>query len=143
MFVCIVGCGRLGAYIANRLSANGHSVVAIDSDADGFDALSGEYSGFRVEGDATEIETLRSAKIDQADMVIAATTSDNVNILVAQIASKLFGVPRVMARVFNIEREEVYGSLGIETFSPTQVAGDLFLQAMQSSQAVETRGGNP
>ena len=139
LFVFIVGCGRLGAYLANRLSREGHSVTTIDTDPEAFHNLSSEYSGLRIEGDATEIETLRHAGIDKADLIIAATTSDNVNIMVAQIASKLFNVPRVMARVFNAEREEIYQSLGIETICPTQIAGDLFLQDVHSVYAKNTK----
>jgi trk system potassium uptake protein TrkA len=132
LFVFIVGCGRLGSYLANRLSREGHNVATLDTKPEAFQNLSSEYSGLRFEGDATEIETLRHARIDKANLVIAATTSDNVNIMVAQIASKLFNVPRVMARVFNAEREEVYRSLGIETICPTQIAGNLFLQGIHS-----------
>jgi trk system potassium uptake protein TrkA len=130
LYIVIVGCGRLGGYMAGRLSHTGHSVVVIDTAPDALDALPTEYSGFRIEGDATEYALLKEAKTDKADLVIATTREDNVNLMVAQVARRVFKVPRVMARVFDPRREEVYRLLGVETFSPTVVAGELMLKAI-------------
>lgn len=129
-FIVIVGCGRLGSYLANRLSRDGHSVVVVDINESTFDALAAEYSGFQVEGDATEFAVLKQAKTDRADLVIAASREDNINLMVAQIAKKIFHVPRVMARVFDPKREELYRALGIETICPTSIAGDVFLESL-------------
>ena len=130
LHVIVVGCGRLGSYLANRLSHDGHSVVVIDVDSSAFNALSTEYSGFRVEGDVTEFAVLSQAKTGEADLVIATTREDNVNLMVAQVARKVFQVPRVMARVFDPKREEIYRDLGIETVCPTSIAGDIFLESL-------------
>ena len=135
LYVIIIGCGRLGSYLASRLSHDGHSVVVIDLDHSALQALSVDYSGFRLEGDATEIELLKQVKIDKADFFIATTGDDNVNLMVAQIAKKLFQVPRVMARVFQPKREKTYLDLGIETVCPTSIAADLLLKSIQGSQA--------
>jgi trk system potassium uptake protein TrkA len=132
-YVIIIGCGRLGSYLANRLSHGGHSVVVIDLDHSALEALSADYSGFRVEGDATEIDLLKHAKINKADFFIATTGDDNVNLMVAQIAKKLFQVPRVMARVFQPKREKTYLDLGIETVCPTSIAADVLLKSIESS----------
>lgn len=134
LFVIIVGCGRLGSYLANRLSADGHSIVVIDIREEAFDFLSTEYSGFRIEGDATEIAVLKEAKAEKADLLIAATREDNVNLMVSQIAQKIFHVPQVMARVFELKREGIYRALGIETFCPTTLVGDFFLESLIVSQ---------
>jgi trk system potassium uptake protein TrkA len=134
-FVIIVGCGRLGSYLANRLSRDGHSVVAIDVDEAAFRALAAEYSGFRVEGDATELAVLRQAKVDKADLVVATTREDNVNLMVAQFAKRLFKVRRVMARVFDPRREDLYRALGVDTLCPTSVAADLFLKSFAAPPA--------
>jgi len=134
LYIVIVGCGRLGGYIAGRLSHEGHAVVVIDTAPDALDALPTEYSGFRIEGDATECALLKEAKTDKADLVIATTREDNVNLMVAQVARRVFKVPRVMARVFDPRREEVYRLLGVETFSPTVVAGELMLKAIAEPQ---------
>jgi len=133
LYVIIIGCGRLGSYLANRLSHDGHSVVVIDLNDSALEALSAEYSGFRMEGDATEIDLLKQAKIDKADFFIATTGDDNVNLMVAQVAKKLFQVPRVMARVFQPKREKIYVDLGIETVCPTSIAADVFLKSIHSS----------
>ncbi len=100
-YVVIVGCGRLGSLLANRLSHLGSSVVVIDRDEAAFDELSSGFSGFRVIGDAAELEVLRQAKIDKADCLLAATPHDNLNLMVAQAARTVFGVPKVLARLFD------------------------------------------
>ncbi|MCD6359612.1 MAG: TrkA family potassium uptake protein [Armatimonadetes bacterium] len=126
MFILVVGCGRLGSYLANRLSEHGHSVVAIDRDEAAFEALSPEFSGFRLEGDATEFAVLREADIGNADMVVVTTHNDNINLLVSQVAKRLFGVERVIARVYEPERERTYRDLGIDTVCPvTSVAREI------------------
>ncbi|MEA3476498.1 MAG: TrkA family potassium uptake protein [Candidatus Cloacimonadota bacterium] len=141
LFIVIVGCGRLGSYLANRLSSEGHSIVIVDINESAFDALSAEYSGFRVEGDATELAVLKQAKIDKADLVIAATREDNINLMVAQVAKKLFRVPRVMARVFETKREKIYRDFGIETICPTLIAGDVLLESLMKLSVITEKGG--
>lgn len=140
LFIIIVGCGRLGSYLANRLSRDGHSVVVIDVNESAFDALSAEYSGFRLEGDATELAVLKQAKVDKADLVIATTREDNVNLMVTQIAKNIFRVPKVMARVFDPKQEEIYCDLNIETVCPTSLAGDVLLQSIMKSSAIKEKG---
>lgn len=130
LYIIIVGCGRLGAFLANKLSRDGHSVVAIDVNKISFDNLSEEFSGFRIEGDATEFALLQEAKADKADLIVATTHEDNVNIMVAQVAKKIFGVQRVMARVFDPMRVQVYQALDIETVSPTLIAGEMLLESL-------------
>ncbi len=129
-YVVVVGCGRMGSRLANGLSRRGESVTVIDRRPEAFANLDSEFSGFRVEGDATELAVLRQAKADRAAVVIAATREDNVNLMIVQIALKVFGVKRSLARVFDPRREEAYRELGVETVCPTRVAADLFLAAL-------------
>jgi trk system potassium uptake protein TrkA len=129
-FIVVVGCGRLGAHVASRLSAAGCGVVVVDCREEAFAGLSAEFSGFRVEGDATEMALLRKAKVEQADMVIAATREDNVNLMVAQIALNVLGTRRVVARVTDPHREAVFRELGIETICPTTLGADLLLKSL-------------
>jgi len=129
-YIVIVGCGRLGSHLANQLSRDGNSVVVIDRDEATFNDLSSDFSGFRIEGDATQRAVLQEAKLKKADILIATTHEDNVNLMVAQVALKIFGVPHVLARVFDPKREEVYAQLGVDTICPTSVAADMFLQAV-------------
>lgn len=133
LFVVVVGCGRLGSHLANRMSAAGHSVVVIDSDERAFASLSAEYSGFTVEGDAAELAVLRMAKVGQADVIIAATREDNLNLMVAQVARESFGVRRALARVLDPRREEVYRALQIDTVCPTTVAADIFADLLSAA----------
>lgn len=132
LFIVIIGCGRLGSFLANRLSRDGHSVVILDIDKSKFENLSAEFSGFRIEGDAIESAVLKQAKIDKADALITATREDNINLMIAQIAKRIYKVPKVMARIFDLKREEIFRQLGIETISPTSIAGDVFLRSIQN-----------
>jgi len=127
LFILIVGCGRLGSHVAGMLSRQGHSVVALDIAAEAFENLPAEYSGFRVEGSGTELAILKQAKIDKADLVIATTREDNVNLMVAQVARRIFKVPRVLARVYDPKREQVYRDLGVDTVCPTTMAAEALL----------------
>lgn len=126
-YILIVGCGRLGAYLATRLSADGHSVVVIDLDESRFAALGVEFGGFRVEADATEVSTLRQAKAGKADRLIAVTGDDNINLAVAQTASRLFDIPSVTARVSDPRKEGIFAEFGINTVCPLTLAGDVLI----------------
>ncbi len=129
-YIIIIGCGRLGSLLAGRLSAEGHSVVVIDQREATFNNLSSEFSGFQIIGDAVELATLRQAKVEKADCVLAVTSQDNVNLMVAQIAKTVFEIPLVLARVFDPAREAIYQELEIETISPTQLSADVFMQKL-------------
>ncbi|MCU0305883.1 MAG: TrkA family potassium uptake protein [Thermoanaerobaculales bacterium] len=130
-YAVVVGCGRLGARLANHLSRDGDSVVAIDTGESAFDKLSPDFSGFRLQGDATLMAVLREARLDKADILVATTREDNVNLMVAQVAREIFGVQRVLARLFDPKREAAYERLGIETICPTTLASEAFLRAIE------------
>lgn len=139
LYIVIVGCGRLGSLLASRLSHAGHSVVVIDTAEATFSDLSPDFSGFCVEGDATQIAVLRQAKMENADVFFATTHEDNVNLMVAQIADKVFHVPQVLARVFDPRREEAFARLGIETICPTSVAAEMFFLTVAGNRAAGQR----
>ena len=130
-YVIVVGCGRLGSLLANRLSSLGSSVVVIDRKESAFENLSTEFSGFRVTGDAAELAVLHQARIDKAQCLLAITSYDNVNLMVAQVAQAVFSVPQVMARVNDPSREAVYREFGIETICPTNLTAAAFLGALR------------
>ena len=130
-YVIVVGCGRLGSLLANRLSSLGGSVVVIDREEAAFENLSTEFSGFRVTGDAAELAVLRQARIDKAKCLLAITSHDNVNLMVAQVAQTVFAVPQVMARINDPSREAVYREFGIETICPTNLSAAAFLSALR------------
>jgi len=136
LFVVVVGCGRLGSMVANRLSLLGHHVTVVDNRESAFASLSPEYSGFHVEGDATEFATLREADVGQADVVVVATENDNINLMVGQVARHMMGVRRVIARVTVPEREEVFYELGLDTICPATIVSDEIVESLRRDRTL-------
>lgn len=132
-YVIIVGYGRLGALLAGQLSRLGCSVVVIDHQEKAFDKTVPGFSGFKITGNATELNVLKQAKIDKADCLLAVTNQDNVNLMVAQVAKTVFQVAKVVVRVYDPRREATYNQFGIETISPTRLSTNAFLAALQST----------
>jgi trk system potassium uptake protein len=129
--VVIVGCGRIGALLSGELSRAGAGVVVIDRQPGAFDLLPPEFSGFRLTGDAVELDTLRLAHLQDSDCLLAVTPHDNINLLVTQVARSVFAVPRVLARVSDPNKEAVFRHLGIELVSTTRVTAERFLAELQ------------
>lgn len=123
----IVGCGRLGANLADALYDRGANVLIMDTKEDSFRKLSPSFGGITFSGDATDLAMLKECEIQDATAVVAVTESDNTNILVAQLVKELFHVPNVIARLYDPEKECVYRDGGIETICP----------AVLSAKAVE------
>ncbi|WP_099190304.1 potassium channel family protein [Tepidibacter mesophilus] len=121
-YIIIIGCGRLGSHLATLLSKKGKSVVVIDRDQKSFERLKDSFSGFTIEADAIEKDTLLEAKIDKADVVVTVTNDDNTNIMIAQIAKIIYKVPKVIARLFEPSKQSIYEELGIETVCPTMLS---------------------
>ena len=117
-YTIIAGCGRLGAKLAGALYDGGSDVMIIDNNDESFRKIPQSYGGISLLGDATEISTLNEADVGKATAVVAVTNNDNTNILVAQIAKEVFGVPHVIARLYDPEKECVYHELGIDTICP-------------------------
>ena len=117
-YIIIIGCGRLGANLANTLSDGSGNIIVIDRNPDAFHKLTPSFSGIAMTGDATEMYVLNNAKIEKAAAVISVTNNDNTNIMVAQIAKKLFNIRRVLARLYDPERESVYLEFGINIIPP-------------------------
>lgn len=114
-YTVIVGCGRLGASLANAISDAEGSVMMVDRDERAFRKLDAAYGGLTLAGDATDIAVLRSVQIERASV----TNDDNTNIMVAQIARNLYHIPNVVCRLYDPEREVVYREFGIDTICPT------------------------
>ena len=118
-YTVIIGCGRLGASLANAISDKEASVMMVDRDERSFRKLGTAYGGLTLTGDATDIAVLRSAEIERADTVVSVTNDDNTNIMVAQIARNVYHIPNVICRLYDPEREIVYKEFGIDTICPT------------------------
>lgn len=118
-YTVIIGCGRLGASLANAISDKEASVMMVDRDERAFRKLGSAYGGLTLTSDATDISVLRSAEIERADTVVSVTNDDNTNIMVAQIARNVYHIPNVICRLYDPEREIVYKEFGIDTICPT------------------------
>lgn len=131
MHVIVMGCGRVGAGLADRLDGEGHSVWVIDKDPKARLRLSKRFSGRFLAGIGFSRSVLLEAGIEQADAFVAVTSGDNSNIVGARTAKEDFRVPTVIARIFDPRRADIYGELGITTvasvrWSINQIHGLLF-----------------
>ncbi len=125
--VIIVGCGRVGSQLANMLSDNGNNVCCIDTNAETFSNLGRNFNGVTVQGLGFDEEVLCRAGIEECDILVAATAQDNANLMCAEVANHLYGVPHVIARLYNPDHERAYMQLGIDYVCGTSlVAEDMF-----------------
>jgi trk system potassium uptake protein len=119
MKVIIMGCGHLGEQVARLMAADGHDVAVIDYDAAALDRLGDDFQGRRVLGVGFDREALLDAGIAEADAFAATSSSDNATVVAARVAHNIFLVPRVVARMYDPRRAEVYQRLGLVTISST------------------------
>lgn len=131
-----MGCGRVGASLADALSGIGHEVAVVDRDPTAFNRLSPEFSGERVLGMGFDREVLLRAGIERADAFAAVSSGDNSNIISARVAREMFGVRRVVARIYDAKRAAVYERLGIPTVATVPWTTDRLLHTLTSD--VET-----
>src|ERR1700758_5736745 len=120
--VVVMGCGRVGSSLSDGLSRIGHDVAVIDRDSAAFNRLSPEFAGERVLGQGFDRDVLLNAGIEQADAFAAVSSGDNSNIISARLARETFGVNRVVARIYDAKRAEVYERLGIPTGATRRAA---------------------
>ncbi|MEX2446941.1 MAG: TrkA family potassium uptake protein [Dehalococcoidia bacterium] len=130
MRVLIMGCGRVGSGLAARLAGEGHEVTVLDTDPFAFDRLLTDFRGRRLVGSGTDDRMLLEAGIRESDCFIALAGGDNRNILASQKAKEIYGVRTVVTRVKDPLRSELFGRLGLSTFSPTKVGVDLAHDAL-------------
>ena len=141
MKVIIIGCGRLGSGLAGRLTREGHSVTVIDSDPDSLCRLSPTFKGRTVTGVGFDKDVLEKAGVTTADAVVACTNSDEVNALIGRISRNIYKVPRVISRLYDPLKAELYRTLGIQTISTTawgiaQVTESLSYDQLDSVQSL-------
>jgi trk system potassium uptake protein TrkA len=128
MKVIIVGCGRVGSYLARRFQEEGHGVTVVDKDNAAFARLGPGFGGNLIVGTGIDEDVLRRAGIEQADAFIAVTNWDNTNVMAGQVAREVFGVRRVICRIYDHLREEIYRELGLETICPTLLSANQILK---------------
>ncbi len=132
MKVVIMGCGRVGARLAGLLDADGHSVTILDTDAYSFRRLPPKFDGTALIGNGINEEALKRAGIEEADAFVAVTQGDNRNIMATQIAKHIFNVSKVICRIYDPLRQELYNTLGLETFSPTTIFAQILKEGVES-----------
>jgi len=127
--IVIVGCGRVGAFLAGLLDSGGHDVTIVDLERGSFGHLPASFKGTTLMGNGTDLEVLRQAGIDKTDAFFTLTQGDNRNLMAAQVAKQVFGVKQVIAKVNDPIRANTYRKHGIVTVSRTSILGTL-LEAM-------------
>jgi len=132
MKVVIMGCGRVGAQLAGLLDTDGHSVTILDTDTYSFRRLPSTFSGTALIGNGLNEEVLKKAGIEEADAFVAVTQGDNRNVMASQIAKHIFNVPKVVCRIYDPLRQELYTTLGLETFSPTTIFAQMLREKLES-----------
>jgi trk system potassium uptake protein TrkA len=131
MKVVIMGCGRVGAQLATMLDKDGHQVTALDIDAYSFRRLPPEFGGTALIGNGVDEEALKKAGIEEADAFVAVTQGDNRNVMASQIAKHVFKVPRVVCRIYDPLRSDIYRLLGLEAISPTTVFAQMLKEKLE------------
>jgi trk system potassium uptake protein TrkA len=135
--IVIMGCGRVGSTLSHTLESRGHSVAVIDQNPDAFRRLGPEFAGLTVTGNGFDPEVLVEAGIERADAFAAVSSGDNSNIISARVARETFGVNRVVARIYDQRRAEVYERLGIPTVATVRWTADRMVRHLLPHDQVE------
>jgi trk system potassium uptake protein TrkA len=120
----VVGCGRVGAGLARILEDLGHTVAVVDKQPKAFRRLPEGFGGRAIQGVGFDRDRLREAGIEEAGALAAVTNGDNSNIMVARTAREVFGLERVIARIYDPRRAAIYEKLGIPTIATVQWTTD-------------------
>ncbi len=132
MKVLIMGCGRVGARLASLLDADGHTVTVLDNDTYSFRRLPPTFGGTALFGQGLDQESLKKAGIEEADVFVAMTQGDNRNVMSCQIAKHIFNVPRVVCRIYDPLRRDLFEDLGLETISPTTIFAQILREKLEA-----------
>ncbi|KPK99318.1 MAG: hypothetical protein AMJ91_08215 [candidate division Zixibacteria bacterium SM23_73_3] len=132
MKVVILGCSRVGAMLATGLAKDGNEVAVIDSKESSFVRLPKDAQIKRILGGGVEHDTLKKAGIEEADVFLALTNSDNANLTAAQLVKQTFKVPRVASRIYDVQRAKAFEGLGLDIICPTVDTVEKFQQFLKS-----------
>jgi trk system potassium uptake protein TrkA len=137
----IVGCGRVGSALAKLLDSDGHEVIVVDENAAAFKRLGSKFRGHEVVGTGIDYDVLKRAGAAGADGFVAVTNGDNRNIMAALIAQRMFKIKRIVARIYDPPRGQMYRELGVQTVCPTTVGAklirDVLIEAPWDSQSFD------
>ena len=137
MYVIIMGCGRVGARLAQQLVSAGHDVMVMDMVPSAFDRLGRDFSGSTIVGNGIDHDDLVKAGIERADAFAAVTQGDNRNIMASQIAKHIFKVPRVATRIYDPIRQDTFKALGLDAISPTVIGAQVFYSTLTGEESPE------
>lgn len=142
MNIIIVGAGRVGSQLAVLLSRNGHNVSVVDKDQSAFRTLGRDFNGRTVKGQAFDEDVLVQAGIEECDVLTAVTNRDNTNLMTAEVARRIFNVPRVITRLYNPDRAEAYSLLGLDYVCGTTLVSEEMFAKIESGVGhhIETFG---
>ncbi len=137
----IMGCGRVGSGLARSLTDEGHDVTIMDVRQDAFRRLTARFRGNAIIGDGLDSAALQRAGIENADVFVSVTQGDNRNLMAAQVAKHIFKVPRVIARVYDDSRADIFRELGLQTLSSPRFVTGLMREMIfdESAEAPEDR----
>jgi trk system potassium uptake protein len=133
MKIIIIGCGRVGANLAKSLNLKGDQVTVVDTDPTAFERLGKGFNGKTIVGVGFDRDVLIKCGIENADGLAAVMESDEANVVAARIATQFFHVPRVVARVYEPRKAEIYSRLGIQTLSPVRIGVEFFVDLLSNS----------
>jgi trk system potassium uptake protein TrkA len=130
-----MGCGRVGARLAQMMTTAGHEVTILDIKSSAFSRLGQDFKGTTMLGNGIDQDLLRRAGIERADAFVAATQGDNRNIMASQIAQHVFGVKRVVTRIYDPLRSDTFAALGLQAISPTIIGAQAFYTELTGEPA--------
>ena len=137
MNVLIMGCGRLGARIAGVLDAQGHNITVLDTNSAAFRRLPPDFRGTKAVGNGMDSTTLERSGIRETDAFMAVTQGDNRNYFASQMAKQVYNVPRVLCRIYDPVREQLFREMGLETFSPTSLGAQIMVDMLVKEKVPE------
>ncbi|MBD5130397.1 MAG: TrkA family potassium uptake protein [Ruminococcaceae bacterium] len=136
MNVLVIGCGMVGSALAQTLDEMGHDVSVIDKNETRFDALSPKFGGFTTTGVPIDRDVLKRAGIQTCDALFAVTAQDDMNIMVSQLARQTFKVPKIFARITDIEKGKVFEQLGVNIICPTKLTVSAACAALEDDDGL-------
>jgi trk system potassium uptake protein len=132
MHLIIIGCGRVGSALAEASCRDGNDVVVIDKDPAVFQKLGAGFNGVTMRGTGCDQEQLREAGIERCDAFVAATDSDSVNMMAAEIALRIYRVPRVVVRLYEPQHERSMRVLGLDYVSDAALAVEAIVDKLEA-----------
>ncbi len=134
MNIVIIGCGKVGSGLANSLYKLGHDISVIDAHEENFLRLEEAFTGFTIQGVPIDLDVLKRGGIEACDFLVAVYDDDNVNVMVSQVAREIFQVPKVLTRIYDPRRKNVFSEFGLHTICPTSLTVDVIEKLIDNEE---------